>query len=917
MRDDPQLLNASNLAFVEELYGRFQADPSSVPDEWRRYFQGWPVAGTVVDGPSFEARGLFHAAPAVGGSSKQAQVDDFVRRWRERGHFVARIDPFGNARPERRDLELAAAGLSTADLASSFTFHGRTETLATIVERLKTAWTGSIGVQFMHIEDDAKRAWLVERFESPKARPEPKLEERVAILERLTSALVFETTIQKKFLGSKSFSLEGNESLIPLLFAMIEHCGAHGVEDVVLGMAHRGRLNVLTHIAGKRPRDVFREFADLDAATYKGKGDVKYHLGWSTQHATPSGSAVRVSLCSNPSHLEFVNTVALGRARARSTRRGDVRSERGLAVLLHGDAAFAGQGIVQETLNLSKLAGYQTGGTLHVVVNNQVGFTTDPDEARSTPYATDVALMLQVPILHVNGEDPEAVCEAVRIALDYRQQFASEVVIDLVGYRRHGHNEADEPAFTQPLLYKQVRETKPTRERYLDRLVLMELVAREQGEAIFEAVRARYDAEYEALRASDYAKPAEPKLDAWKGFTGGADAATPELDTGIARDRLTELLVATTKLPEGFKPHPKIERFLETRLEMALGKRALDWSAGEALALGSLAVEGTRVRLTGQDCERGTFTHRHAVLHDPETGKEHATLAHLDAKQAPVEIVNSPLSEAGVMGFEYGFSLDFPEALVLWEAQFGDFVNAAQVIWDQFLSSAEDKWKHNSGLGLLLPHAFEGQGPEHSSARLERFLASCANDNVQVCYPTTPAQMFHLLRRQAKRVLRKPLVVMTPKSLLRHPRATSKLDELARGRFQRVIADTHATPKSGKVGRVVLCTGKVYFDLEEEREKRKLDVPILRVEQLYPLSKEELLAALAKYADGTEIVWAQEEPENMGAWRFVDAGFGAALRARFALRAVTRPEAASPATGSLTAHKAEQAELVERALVGG
>ncbi|MFO1008549.1 MAG: 2-oxoglutarate dehydrogenase E1 component [Planctomycetota bacterium] len=916
MRDDPQLLNASNLAFVEELYGRFQADPNSVPEEWRRYFQGWPAAGTVVDGPSFEARGLFHAPVVAGGSTKQAQVDELVRRWRERGHFVARIDPFGRARPERRDLELAAAGLANGDLAGSFTFHGRVEPLSAIVERLKTAWAGSIGVQFMHIEDDAKRAWLVERFESPKARPEPTKDERVAILERLTSALLFETTIQKKFLGSKSFSLEGNESLIPLCFAMIEHCGAHGVEDVVLGMAHRGRLNVLTHVAGKRPRDVFREFADVDAASYKGKGDVKYHLGWSTEHATRSGRAVKVSLCSNPSHLEFVNTVALGRARARSTRRGDAESKRGLAVLLHGDAAFAGQGIVQETLNLSKLAGYQTGGTLHVVVNNQVGFTTDPDESRSTPYCTDVALMLQVPILHVNAEDPEAVCEAARIALDYRQQFASEVVIDLVGYRRHGHNEADEPAFTQPLLYDEVRKTKPTRERYLDKLVQMELVTREQGEAILEAVRARYDAEYEAARAADYAKPAEPKLDAWKGFAGGADAATPELDTGVARAKLEELLVATTKLPQGFQPHAKIERFLEARLEMAQGKKPLDWSAGEGLAFATLAVEGTRVRLTGQDCERGTFTHRHAVLHDPRTGREHATLAHLAANQAPVEIVNSPLSEAGVMAFEYGFSLDFPEALVLWEAQFGDFVNAAQVIWDQFLSSAEDKWKHLSGLGLLLPHAFEGQGPEHSSARLERFLASCANDNVQVCYPTTPAQMFHLLRRQAKRTLRKPLVVMTPKSLLRHARATSKLDELASGRFQRVIADTHPTPKTGKVERVLLCTGKVYYDLEEAREKRGSDTPILRVEQLYPLAKDELMNALARYADGAKVVWVQEEPENMGAWRHVQARFGAAIAARFALSCVARPEAASPATGSLNAHKTEQAELVERAFTG-
>lgn len=913
MRDDSQLLNASNLAFVEGLYARFRADPSSVPEEWRRYFQGWPVAGTVVDGPSFEARGLFHAPSATGAGTKQAQVDELVRRWRERGHLVARIDPLGGVRPMRPELELASVGLSSADLASSFAFQGRTELLATIVERSKSAWAGSIGVQFMHIEDDAQRAWIVERFESPHARPELTRDERLAILEGLGSALAFETTIQKKFLGAKSFSLEGHESLIPMLRTLVEHCGAQGIEDVVLGMAHRGRLNVLTHIAGKRARDVFREFADLDAATYKGRGDVKYHLGWSTEHATSSGNAVRVSLCSNPSHLEFVNTVALGRTRARSTRRGDRECNHGLAVLLHGDAAFAGQGIVQETLSLSRLEGYQTGGTLHVVVNNQVGFTTDPDESRSTPYCTDVALMLQVPILHVNAEDPEAVCAAVRIALDYRRQFASEFVIDLVGYRRHGHNESDEPAFTQPLLYGEVRKRRPARELYLDRLVQLELVTREQGEALHAAARARFEAEFEAMRAADYAKPAEPQLDVWRDFTGGADAGTPELDTGVDAERLAELLVATTKLPEGFKPHTKIERFLEARLEMALGRKALDWSAGEALAFASLAVEGVRVRLSGQDTERGTFTHRHAVLHDPSTGREHATFAHLAPDQAPVEIVNSPLSEAGVMGFEYGFSLDYPEALVLWEAQFGDFVNAAQVIWDQFLSSGEDKWKHLSGLTLLLPHAFEGQGPEHSSARLERFLASCAHDNVQVCYPTTPAQMFHLLRRQAKRALRKPLVVMTPKSLLRHPKATSKLDELASGRFRRILVDAPAA-KGPEVERVLLCTGKVFYELAEERDQRGLATPIVRLEQLYPLSADELRAALAPWSTVKEVVWVQEEPENMGAWRHVQSRFAPVLTG---LRCVARPEAASPATGSQSAHKTEQAELLERALGAG
>jgi 2-oxoglutarate dehydrogenase E1 component len=493
-----------------------------------------------------------------------------------------------------------------------------------------------------------------------------------------------------------------------------------------------------------------------------------------------------------------------------------------------------------------------------------------------------------------------------------------EVVIDLVGFRRHGHNESDEPAFTQPLLYKRIRERRPTREHYLDRLVQLEIVTREQGEALVAEARARLDQEYEAARAADYAKPAEPRSEVWKRFAGGADASVPDADTRVAKARLAELLAATAKLPAGFKPHAKIERFLEGRLEMALGRKALDWSAGEALALATLATEGVRVRLSGQDSERGTFTHRHAVLHDAETGREHGTLAALSADQAPVEIVNSPLSEVGTVGFEYGFSTEMPDALVLWEAQFGDFGNAAQVIFDQFLASGEDKWKHLSGLVLLLPHGFEGQGPEHSSARLERYLQACANDNLQVCQPTTPAQLFHVLRRQALRTLRKPLVVMTPKSLLRHPRAVSPLDELAAGRFRRVLPDElpaeTAKGKKAKAERVLLCSGKVYFDLVEEREKRGLATPILRLEQLYPLTADDLLAALAPHGAGTPVTWVQEEPENMGAWRFLQARFGPSIGGKHPLSAVTRPEAASPATGSLAAHQLEQAELLARAL---
>ncbi len=944
MLDDQSTLNASNLAFVEELYARYLADRESVEARWQSYFDGWSGPKTsngpapMRIGPSFEPRSIFDppgadrtgrngsngaAHPSAGSatSAKQAQVDELVRRWRERGHLLARIDPLGSERPARADLDLAACGLGERDLDSNFQFRGHSLSLRAIVAELQSAWAGSIGVQLAHIEDDEKRAWLIERFE---ARPDSKTssgereltrDDRLAILGGLTNAIAFEDAIQKKFVGAKRFSVEGSESLIPALEQLLERCGEHAIEDVIIGMAHRGRLNVLAHIAGKRARDIFREFSDLDGASYRGSGDVKYHLGWTSERTTRSKKKVRVSLCFNPSHLEFVNPVALGRARAAQERRGDERGEHGLALLIHGDAAFAGQGIVQETLNLSQLSGYRTGGTLHVVVNNQVGFTTDPEEGRSTTYCTDVALFLQVPILHVNGEDPEACCRAMAIALDYRQRFGSEVVVDLVSFRRYGHNESDEPAFTQPLLYKTIRERKPTRDYYLDKLVQMEVATREQGDELLREARARLDREFDDARDPSYKKPETPKDSSWKDYRGGADAATPEIDTGVPRARLAQLLEAQTKLPAGFKAHPKIDRWLEQRIEMSQGKKGLDWAAGEALAWATLATQGHRVRLTGQDCERGTFTHRHSVLHDPETGREYMPLAHLAADQARIEIVNSPLSEAGVMGFEYGFTLDTPRALVMWEAQFGDFVNAAQVILDQFVTSGEDKWKQCSGLTLLLPHSFEGQGPEHSSARLERFLQSCANDNMQVVYPTTPAQLFHLFRRQVLRPLRKPLVVMTPKSLLRHPRAVSPLDELTRGRFQRVLPDTLSGAKKSKskLPRVILCSGKIYFELEEEREKRKLETPILRVEQLYPLTAQHLLDALAPLGDIAEVVWVQEEPANMGAWRFLHEHFGDAIRGKIPWRAITRPEAASPATGSPSAHKLEQAEILEAA----
>jgi len=627
---------------------------------------------------------------------------------------------------------------------------------------------------------------------------------------------------------------------------------------------------------------------------------------------------VHISLCFNPSHLEYVNPVALGRMRAkqdRLTEGADVAAQRGMVLLIHGDAAFIGEGVVQETLNLSQLDAYATGGTLHVIVNNQVGFTTPPEQSRSSPYCTDVAKMLQIPIFHVNGEDPEAVAQVVALALDFRAEFRRDVVIDMYAYRRQGHNETDEPSFTQPLLYRAIERRKPVREGYLEHLLALGGVTREQADQIAARSRENLERELSAARSYEYQLHTVGQGQLWQGYWGGPDADVPEPDTAVESARLADLLVRQTRLPDGFQANPKIERILAARREMAAGKRPLDWTHAEALALASLATEGARIRMTGQDCERGTFSQRHAVLHDVRNGRTYVPLQSLSPDQAPVEIANSPLSEIGVLGFEYGYSLEWPDGLVLWEAQFGDFVNCAQVIVDQFIASAEAKWQRLSGIVLLLPHGLEGQGPEHSSARLERFLTMAAEDNMQIVYPTTPAQYFHVLRRQIRRPLRKPLIVMTPKSLLRHPAAVSKLSDLATGRFQRVLADPHLDAKN--VRRILLCSGKVYFELLAERDKRKRrDIALVRVEQLYPLSDETLAAALNAYRDGTPAFWVQEEPENNGAWRYLRVRFPNQLLDRFPFAGIYRPAAASPASGSHRSHKLEQQDVLDRALDG-
>jgi 2-oxoglutarate dehydrogenase E1 component len=923
MTDIDRLPNPSSLAFVEQLYADYVQDPASVSDDWRRYFQetvGTGNGASAQTGPSFTPQRLFGAPMAAETNAPPpatpgANVNQLMKAYRTMGHLRASLDPLGQARPTHPELELSYHGLEQADLGKTFPNPGivgpSTMPLQGIVERLQNTYCRSIGVQYMHIEDLEVQRWLTERMEATENRTVLTRDEQVRILTRLNEATLFEEFIQKKYLGAKSFSLEGAESVIPMLDLAIEKAGEQGIDAVVLGMAHRGRLNVLANIMGKSPRAIFREFDDSDPEMFFGSGDVKYHLGHSSDWQTASGKSVHLTLCFNPSHLEIVSPVVLGRVRARQDRGGDVERNRQLAVIIHGDAAFAGEGVVQETLNLSELGGYHVGGALHVIINNQIGFTTSPDKSRSSLYATDVAKMLQIPIFHVNGEDPEAVAQVVRLAMDFRHTFQRDVVIDLYAFRRLGHNEGDEPAYTQPMMYANIAKRKSVREHYLDRLLALGGVTAEQADQIETQCRERLEAELQEARKPGFKRHMPWLGGVWEGYNGGPEPTGDDPETGVAKDTLAQIMAKQAEVPAGFTPHPKVKRLLETRAQQASGDKPLDWAAGEALALATLASSGVRVRLTGQDAERGTFSHRHSVLHDVKDGQELMLLNHLQATQGPIEIVNSPLSEMGVLGFEYGYSLDCPDGLVIWEAQFGDFVNVAQPIIDQFICSAEDKWKRLSGLVMLLPHGMEGQGPEHSSARLERFLQLAAHDNMQIVQPTTPAQMFHLLRRQVLRAWRKPLIVMTPKSLLRHPAAISSLDDLATGRFQRVIPDTTATPAA--VERILICSGKNYYELDKQRTERGLqNVAIVRLEQFYPFPEDALRQTLAVYKDGTPVFWVQDEPSNQGAWWFLKVRIGDTLFGRFPFSGICRDEATSPASGSLNAHRLEEKRLLEQ-----
>jgi len=922
-----------NQAVVEELYLRYIDNPQSVPDHWRKYFDHLddnnedPIAEARGNGTT--NRNGSHTVPAVTqaaqraaaateASATTAKVSALVNAFRSRGHFFAKLDPLGLEALPPAELTTDAFGLSASELDATVSTDfgsGGVVTVRELVARCEETYCRTIGVEFMHIESSEEREWLRSRMEASLNRTalSPSVQRR--ILAKLTEAEVFEQFLHTKYVGAKRFSCEGSESVIPLVDLLVERSSELGAKEVVIGMAHRGRLNVLANICGKPVRDILAGFEDKDPEKHLGRGDVKYHMGYSNDVTTSSGQTVHLSLAFNPSHLEFVGPVVNGRVRAKQDRLGSDRKAV-VPLVIHGDAAVIGQGIVAETLNLMNLEGYTTGGTVHVVINNQVGFTTSPWDSRSTRYCTDITRMLKMPVFHVNGEDPEAVAWVTTLSVEYRQRFGKDVCIDLYGYRKYGHNEGDEPRFTQPLMYAVIDSKPSVRNAYIDQLVTLGSITREEADKIAADKRAALDAALEATKKD----PSAPEISAfaglWQKYRLGLDAETPEIETAVSKDRLVEIAESLLAWPSTFSPNPKVAQLWKKRLDVVREGKAIEWATGEALAFASLLSEGVRIRLSGQDARRGTFSHRHAVLTDSKTAKKWSPYELVAKAPARLDVFDSPLSEAGVMAFDYGFSLDYPDALVIWEAQFGDFANGAQVIIDQFLSAAEDKWKRLSGLVLLLPHGFEGAGPEHSSARLERFLQLCAEDNMYVVNMSTAAQLFHVLRRQVHRPLRKPLVVMTPKSMLRT--AFSSIDEFSTGGFKRVIADSGVAgdkkidPK--KVTRVLACAGKLYYELEEARAKRgRTDVAIIRIEQLYPLSQKELDAALAPYDATTPLMWVQEEPWNMGAWYHLAARLPKMLGPKRPFSCAARDESASPATGSPASHKIEQARLIDQA----
>ncbi len=926
-------LFGGNASAVERLYEQYLENPDSVADGWREYFEamGDPdaeiVHSAIRDELLAEARygrkagriSARQAGKAAPSGEKQAAVSRLIQVYSLRGHQIADIDPLGLM--DRRVpgvLKPGYLGLTEADMDTEFFTGGLAGTgdermkLRDILSLLKKIYCGKIGAEVAHISRARERLWLRKRFEKGMASDTLTDEERLWILEHLTSAEGIERYLHTRYVGQKRFSLEGGESLIPLLDDLIQRGGASGIREIVIGMAHRGRINVLVNILGKSPEELFEEFEGKhDPAEQKGSGDVKYHKGFSADMKTPGGN-VHIALAFNPSHLEIVNPVVEGSVRARQQRRGDTERQEVLPVLIHGDAAFAGQGVVPETFQMSQTNGFRTGGTVHIVINNQIGFTTSrPSDARSTDYCSDVAKMIEAPIFHVNGDDPEAVIFVTRLALQYREKFKKDVVIDLVCYRRHGHNEADEPAATQPIMYGRIREHKTTRELYANRLAEQKIITATTATELQDNYRDRLDR-------------GEPVPKSSLGMIGDAYTVdwTPYLntewddvvDTTVSPKTVAHLGKAITSIPPDVRPHGRVQRIMDDRVRMANGETDMDWGFAETMAYASLLLEGHSIRLVGQDSGRGTFFHRHAVLHNQLNNREYIPLAHVVERPDAFRVIDSLLSEEAVLGFEYGFASTEPNTLVIWEGQFGDFVNGAQVVIDQFISSGEAKWGRLCGLTMFLPHGYEGQGPEHSSARLERFLQLCAEHNIQVCVPSTPAQMFHMLRRQQVRPYRKPLIVMTPKSLLRHKMSVSALTELSSGHFELLIPEIEAIATK-KTRRLVFCSGKVYFDLLEAREAHGIaDIAIIRIEQLYPFPISEYAELLEQYEHVKEIIWCQEEPLNQGAWYQIKHRLQEPLKKHQQLYYAGRPGAAAPASGIFKVHLQQQQALVEAAL---
>ncbi len=913
-----------NAAYIEDRFEQYLANPSSVDAKWRDYFDTF-ANGADVSHAAVREEFLQKAKSRGQGSSvvlepdvqrKQAAVQGLIERYRLIGHRQAQLDPLGiQHRQALPDLRPQHYGLSDADMSHVFNTGnlaglGSSATLADIHEMLRTVYSASVGAEFMHVSSTEERRWLQEKFESSGMHARLSESERLSLLEHLTAAEGLERYLHTRYVGQKRFSLEGGESLIPMLNELVQKGGGFGLQAIVIGMAHRGRINVLVNLVGKAPKDLFSEFeGNFDAVG--SSGDVKYHMGFSTDVATPGGN-VHVALAFNPSHLEIVNPVVEGSVRARMERRKDQKGDTVMPILVHGDSAFSGQGVVMETLQMSQVKSFYTGGTVHIVCNNQVGFTTsDPHDLRSTEYCTDVAKMIEAPVFHVNSDDPHAVILVTRLALEYRMRFNKDVVIDLVCYRRHGHNEADEPAATQPFMYQKIRSHKTTRELYANRLISEGVVDAEQPQKMLDDYRAALDAG-DSVSKDALGEIGHEHMVNWHDFDK-IDWSQP-VATGVPIATLNDLGRKLGTFPDTLSLHPRVARIYQEREKMANGDIPMDWGYAETLAYATLLTEGVKVRLTGQDSGRGTFFHRHAVLHDQNDAHEYVPLQHLDAEQGDFSVIDSFLSEEAVLGFEYGYATAEPSALVIWEAQFGDFANGAQVVIDQFISSGETKWGRYCGLVMYLPHGYEGQGPEHSSARLERYLQLCAEKNMQVCVPSTPAQMFHMVRRQMLRDFRKPLVVMTPKSLLRHKLATSTLEELATGSFQPVIDEVDDIPETA-VDRLVFCSGKVYYDLLEARRVAEAkNVAIVRIEQLYPFPKEQYSAAIQRYANAKQIVWCQEEHMNQGAWYQIRYRLQDSLESQHELSYAGRHHAASPAVGYYKVHVEQQQALVASAL---